>query len=102
MQQAPSPLASRLISSTCHCCCALQADLKASIKLPIVDGGPVDAFCGYFDVTFGGSEQNPAGEASAAADSSSSKQQQWQTAATAVAAAAAATATGTHGSRGRV
>jgi protein arginine N-methyltransferase 1 len=41
----------------------LQADLKASIKLPIVDGGPVDAFCGYFDVTFGGSEQNPAGEA---------------------------------------
>lgn len=42
-------------------CCAVQADLKAQIKLPIVDGGPVDAFCGYFDVTFGGSEQNTAG-----------------------------------------
>lgn len=40
----------------------MQADLKAQMKLPIVDGGPVDAFCGYFDVTFGGSEQNPAGE----------------------------------------
>lgn len=43
-------------------CAPVQADLKAQIKLPIVDGGPVDAFCGYFDVTFGGSEQNPAGE----------------------------------------
>lgn len=41
-----------------------QADLKAQVKLPIVDGGPVDAFCGYFDVTFGGSQQNPAGERS--------------------------------------
>lgn len=39
-----------------------QADLKSSLQLPIVDGGPVDAFCGYFDVTFAGSEQNPAGK----------------------------------------
>lgn len=23
------------------------------------DGGPVDAFCGFFDVLFKGSEQNP-------------------------------------------
>lgn len=40
----------------------LKADLKAQVKLPIVDGGPVDAFCGYFDVTFGGSTQHPADE----------------------------------------
>jgi hypothetical protein len=31
----------------------LQADLLAEVSLPIVDAcGPVDAFCGWFDVEF--------------------------------------------------
>ncbi|KAF6257552.1 protein arginine N-methyltransferase [Scenedesmus sp. NREL 46B-D3] len=39
----------------------LKADLVAEVSLPIVDAcGPVDAFCGWFDVEFKGSEQNPA------------------------------------------
>ncbi|KAF8070949.1 PRMT10 [Scenedesmus sp. PABB004] len=38
----------------------LKADLRAEVTLPIVDGGPVDAFCGWFDVTFAGSPEAPA------------------------------------------
>lgn len=40
----------------------LQADLTAECDLPVVDGGPVDAFCGWFDVDFQGSSENPADE----------------------------------------
>ncbi len=29
----------------------------------VADGGPVEAFCGYFDVDFKGSEENPADNA---------------------------------------
>ncbi|WIA11620.1 hypothetical protein OEZ85_011724 [Tetradesmus obliquus] len=39
----------------------LKAELDADISMPIVDAcGPVDAFCGWFDVEFKGSEENPA------------------------------------------
>ncbi len=44
------------------CAVLLQADLVANAELPIVDGGPVDALCGWFDVTFAGSTQQPADE----------------------------------------
>jgi hypothetical protein len=30
----------------------LQAPLKAEFTMVVVDGGPVDAFCGWFDVHF--------------------------------------------------
>lgn len=42
-----------------RCCELLQADLVAEASLPVVDGGgPVDAFCGWFDVTFQGSPEH--------------------------------------------
>lgn len=41
----------------------LQADLIADVNLPMVDGGPVDAFGGWFDVDFRGSQENPTDEA---------------------------------------
>lgn len=37
----------------------LQATMKESCTLHLSDGGPVDAFCGYFDVLFKGSAENP-------------------------------------------
>eukprot|EP00775_Hariotina_reticulata_P000191 gene191-383_t len=40
----------------------LKADLITQVSLPLVDGGPVDAFCGWFDVTFKGSPEHPADE----------------------------------------
>eukprot|EP00878_Enallax_costatus_P003929 GHUV01004149.1.p1 GENE.GHUV01004149.1~~GHUV01004149.1.p1 ORF type:complete len:319 (+),score=88.94 GHUV01004149.1:106-957(+) len=41
----------------------LKADLAADVDLPMVDGGPIDAFCGWFDVDFQGSPEHPADEA---------------------------------------
>jgi hypothetical protein len=34
--------------------------MQASFRLRILDGGPVDAFVGFFDVQFRGSRENPA------------------------------------------
>jgi hypothetical protein len=36
------------------------ARMQASFRLRILDGGPVDAFVGFFDVQFRGSPENPA------------------------------------------
>mmetsp|Transcript_11453 Transcript_11453/g.20223 ORF Transcript_11453/g.20223 Transcript_11453/m.20223 type:complete len:379 (-) Transcript_11453:647-1783(-) len=38
----------------------LKGALQEKFSMEVADGGPVDAFCGYFDVLFKGSEQNPA------------------------------------------
>lgn len=38
----------------------LKAPLVSSCTMHISESGPVQAFCGYFDVDFKGSEQNPA------------------------------------------
>ncbi|PRW56855.1 arginine N-methyltransferase [Chlorella sorokiniana] len=37
----------------------LKAPLKASFQMRVLEDGPVDAFCGWFDTQFKGSEQNP-------------------------------------------
>ncbi|PNH12877.1 putative protein arginine N-methyltransferase 4.2 [Tetrabaena socialis] len=37
-----------------------QAPIKGEMVLHMTDGGPVDALCGFFDVWFKGSEENPA------------------------------------------
>jgi type I protein arginine methyltransferase len=34
--------------------------MQAAFRLRILDGGPVDAFVGFFDVQFRGSPENPA------------------------------------------
>ena len=34
--------------------------MKEEFTMHVPDGGPVDAFCGYFDVLFKGSTENPA------------------------------------------
>ncbi len=34
--------------------------MKEEYVMHVSDGGPVDAFCGYFDVLFKGSAENPA------------------------------------------
>ncbi|KAL6753399.1 S-adenosyl-L-methionine-dependent methyltransferase [Haematococcus lacustris] len=38
----------------------LKAPMKVSFDMHVADGGPVEALCGYFDVLFKGSEENPA------------------------------------------
>lgn len=38
----------------------LRADLHADFKLRLLQPGPVEAFVGYFDVSFRGSPENPA------------------------------------------
>ncbi|MEW5299181.1 MAG: hypothetical protein WDW36_002221 [Sanguina aurantia] len=38
----------------------LKAPLKETVQMFVSDGGPVEALCGYFDVLFKGSEENPA------------------------------------------
>lgn len=38
----------------------LKAPLKASFSLRVLEDGPVDAFCGWFDTQFKGSAENPA------------------------------------------
>ena len=37
-----------------------QTPMKADFKMYVGDGGPIEAFCGYFDVLFKGSTENPA------------------------------------------
>lgn len=37
----------------------LKAPLVASFKMSVVDPGPIEALCGFFDVWFRGSTQNP-------------------------------------------
>lgn len=62
-------LLTRAVAQTGSACCwwllipDVQADLMMQVSLPLVDGGPVDAFCGWFDVTFKGSPEHPAGAA---------------------------------------
>lgn len=36
-----------------------QAPLKSEFVMHMTDGGPVDALCGFFDVLFKGSDENP-------------------------------------------
>eukprot|EP00197_Chlamydomonas_leiostraca_P014660 CAMPEP_0202867434 /NCGR_PEP_ID=MMETSP1391-20130828/9431_1 /ASSEMBLY_ACC=CAM_ASM_000867 /TAXON_ID=1034604 /ORGANISM="Chlamydomonas leiostraca, Strain SAG 11-49" /LENGTH=379 /DNA_ID=CAMNT_0049547481 /DNA_START=156 /DNA_END=1295 /DNA_ORIENTATION=+ len=38
----------------------LQAPLVEEFSMHVADGGPVEALCGYFDVSFRGSDENPA------------------------------------------
>ena len=37
--------------------------MKEDFIMHVSDGGPVSAFCGFFDVVFKGSAENPADEA---------------------------------------
>ncbi|PNW75848.1 hypothetical protein CHLRE_12g558100v5 [Chlamydomonas reinhardtii] len=37
----------------------LKAPLKSEFVMHMTDGGPVDALCGFFDVLFKGSDENP-------------------------------------------
>jgi hypothetical protein len=34
--------------------------MKEEFVMHVTDGGPVEAFCGFFDVVFSGSQENPA------------------------------------------
>jgi len=38
----------------------LAAPLQANFRMDVFENGPVEGFCGFFDVQFRGSEQNPA------------------------------------------
>jgi protein arginine N-methyltransferase 1 len=37
-----------------------MAVLQAKFSMDVFENGPVEGFCGFFDVQFRGSEQNPA------------------------------------------
>ena len=36
-----------------------QESMKEEFVMHVADGGPVEAFCGFFDVVFKGSQENP-------------------------------------------
>lgn len=52
-----TPAACRFLQLTIE---ELKAPLKAECTMHVGAPGPVQAFCGYFDVDFRGSDENPA------------------------------------------